>query len=249
MPVEIALVTSIRRRILKCYSDISELDSLRRRKASAALERAKRLVVLGRKNEALGILLEVVSQAHRNGLGWMFSDASGKAPLHVRAWEMMMTYLLAVTDTPGELGTIANLEQSTRCGLKLVEGYDQELVAWLGKALSDTANISSRYQGEPRIIVPTQRTVVAKGETPTLKVLVLDNEPPTEARLCWRMLGQGEFKKIPLRHVARGVYEVTLPVVPEEGAEYFVRAKTVAGQELVWPATAPTMNHTLVQMP
>ena len=177
---------------------------------------------------------------------------AGALPARVhlaRAWEMMMTYLLAVTDTPGELGTIANLEQSTRCGLKLVEGYDQELVAWLGKALSDTANISSRYQGEPRIIVPTQRTVVAKGETPTLKVLVLDNEPPTEARLCWRMLGQGEFKKIPLRHVARGVYEVTLPVVPEEGAEYFVRAKTVAGQELVWPATAPTMNHTLVQMP
>jgi len=90
VPVEIALVTSIRRRILKCYSDISELDSLRRRKATAALERAKRLIVLGRKREALAILLEVVSQAHRNGLGWMFSDASGKAPLHVRAWEMMM---------------------------------------------------------------------------------------------------------------------------------------------------------------
>jgi hypothetical protein len=97
--------------------------------------------------------------------------------------------------------------------------------------------------------VPTQRTVVAKGETPTLKVLVLDNETPAEAGLYWRTLGKGEFKKIPLRHLARGVYEVTLPLVSDEGAEYYVRARTAQGKELIWPATAPTMNHTLTQIP
>jgi len=165
-----------------------------------------------------------------------------------RAWEAMITYLLAATDSPGELGTIANLEQSTRCKLNFVEVYDKELADLLGEPLPETTKISSRYQGEPRIIVPTLRNVITRNETPTLKVIVLDNEPPTEATLFWRALGKGEFRKIPLCHVARGVHKVTLPTVPTEGAEYYIRVKSAAGKELVWPATAPTLDQTLVQM-
>jgi len=171
------------------------------------------------------------------------------ARIHLaRAWETMMMHLLAATDTSGELGTIANLEQSTRGARKFVEGRDQELVDLLGEPLPEIARVSTRYQGEPRIIVPTLRSVVVQGETLTLKVIVLDNAPPTEARLFWRQLGAGEFRDVPLRHVGRGVYEVKLPLVPVEGAEYYIRARTVAGKELVWPATAPIMNHTLVEM-
>lgn len=109
MPVEIVFVSSIRRRILKCYYDISELDSLRRRKAASSLERAKRLIVLGRRREALGILLEVISQAHSNGLGWMFSDASGKAPLHVRAWELLMACFEDGENEADAAGAVAGL--------------------------------------------------------------------------------------------------------------------------------------------
>ena len=178
---------------------------------------------------------------------------TGALPARVRlarAWETMMTWLLAVTDTPGELGTIANLELATRGKLEFVEGHDKALADALGEpALPATANISSRYQGEPRLIVPTQRSVVAKGETPTLKVMVLDNEDPAEAALCWRMLGAGEFRSLPLRHQARGVYQVTLPAVTAEGAECYVRVKTAAGKPLVWPATAPDMNFTILQLP
>lgn len=93
MPVEIELVREVRRRILKCHAEISELDSARRKRASAALERAKRFLSLGKRDEALRILFELVSRAHENGLGWMFSDASGKAPLHVRAWEILIACL------------------------------------------------------------------------------------------------------------------------------------------------------------
>jgi len=166
-----------------------------------------------------------------------------------RTWEKMMTFLLAATDTPGELGTIANLEQSTRGALKFVEGHDKELVEILGTPLENAAKVSCRYAGEPRIIVPTQRSVALRDERIILKVIVLDNEPAAEARLFWRSMGRGWFKKIPLRHVARGVYEVNLPAVPEEGAEYYLRVKTAAGRELIWPATAPSMNQTLVQQP
>lgn len=164
-----------------------------------------------------------------------------------RAWERMMTHLLAATNTPGELGTIANLEQSTRTALRFVEGHDGTLTGLLGRPLEGTELVSSRYEGEPRLIVPTPRTVLDEGETPALKVWVLDNEPPASAELCWRALGEDAFEVRPLRPVARGVYEVTLPATPAGGAEYFVRARTAAGRELLWPATAPVLNHTLVQ--
>jgi hypothetical protein len=167
-----------------------------------------------------------------------------------RAWETMMTWLLESTDTPGELGTIANLELATRGKLQFVNGHDKALAEALGEpALPAEATVSSRYQGEPRIIVPTQRSVLSKGETPILKVMVLDNEGPAETALCWRTLGGGEFRELPLRHVARGVYQVTLPVVPDDGAEYYIRVKTAAGKPLVWPATAPGLNFTMVQLP
>jgi len=167
-----------------------------------------------------------------------------------RSWEAMMTFLLAVTDTPGEMGTVANLEQASRCKLKFVDGHDKALADALGEpSLPEVANVSSRYQGDPRIIVPTQRGVVSTGETPMLKVIVLDNEPPGEALLFWRELGQGEFCSVPLRHVARGVHQVKLPEVPAGGAEYFIRVATAGGKDLVWPPTAPGLNFTVVEFP
>ena len=166
-----------------------------------------------------------------------------------RTWETMMTFLLAATDTPGELGTIANLEQSTRSGLKLVEGYDKELADALGKPLGESAKVSTRYQGAARIIVPTVRTVAGEGESIKLRVLVLDNQAPAATGLYWRVLGQGTYQRIPLRRLARGVHEVALPAVPAAGLEYYLRVKTATGQELIWPSTAPAMSQTLVQVP
>jgi hypothetical protein len=200
---------------------------------------------------ALDMAMEQV-QAENDAKRKMELARSAALPARVRlarTWETMMTWLLDSTDTPGELGTIANLEQATRCKLQFVEGHDVLLAGVLGEALPAAAAVSSRYLGEPRIIVPTQRSVVSKGETPTLKVMVLDNEAPTEAALLWRTLGVGEFRSLSLRHVARGVYQVKLPAVPAEGAEYYVRVKTVAGKALVWPATAPDMNFTVIQLP
>jgi hypothetical protein len=166
-----------------------------------------------------------------------------------RSWERMMTHLLSVTDTPGELGTIANLEQSSRRALQLVEGYDRELVETSGMPLPEATVVSLLYQGEPRIIVPSVRSMAVQGERSELKVIVLDNEKPAEALLFWRTMGEGEFRPLPLHPVARGVHKVKLPEVPAGGAEYFIRVRTAAGKPLVWPATAPTTGQTVVAMP
>ncbi|MEI7898739.1 MAG: hypothetical protein WCK89_00685 [bacterium] len=162
-----------------------------------------------------------------------------------RAWETMMTYLLAATDTPGELGTIANLEQCTRLKRNFVDGHDQELADLLGAPLGDTSKVSSRYQGVPRIIVPTVRTHVAEGEVLTLKVILLDKQPMKKGALYVRGMGKGDYVKVELKPLARAVYQAMLP--PARGDfEYTIEAEKANGGKLVWPATAPAIGQTVV---
>jgi hypothetical protein len=177
-------------------------------------------------------------------------DRALPARLHLaRMWEKMMTYLLACTDTPGAMGTVANLEQATRKAFNYINVHDEVLQLSLGEPLPEKATVSTRYVGEPRIIVPTVRSVLGAGESFTLKVIVLDNDKPAEAGLYWRPMGEGAFQNIPLTHVARGVFEVKLPAVPETGLEYYLKARITSGKELTWPATAPTLNETVVAIP
>jgi hypothetical protein len=101
------------------------------------------------------------------------------------------------------------------------------------------------YQGSPRLIVPTVRTLLAPGEVLRLKVIVLDNQPAQSAAVLWRPLGVGTFRAAPLRHVARAVYQVELPS-PGEDFEYRIEATTASGSHLKWPAAAPEINQTVL---
>ena len=62
-----------------------------------------------------------------------------------RAWEQMMTYLIASTDTPGELGTIANLEQHTRKQLRFLALHDTAIEKLTGKPLPADAQPGSVF--------------------------------------------------------------------------------------------------------
>ena len=107
----------------------------------------------------------------------------------------------------------------------------------------------TRYLGKPRIIVPTKRTQIDAGEALTLKVIVLDNQRPASAALYWRPMGRGEYRKIALTHVARAVYHARVPAPDATAIEYYIRATTAEGQNLVWPSTAPMLNQTVVTAP
>lgn len=124
----------------------------------------------------------------------------------------------------------------------------KELTEMIGEPLPDDAAATKDYQGKPRLIVPTVRTLLDKGESLTLKVIVLDNLPAETAELFYKQLGKKDFSKIDLKHVSRGVYTVTLPDITED-IEYYIMAKTVSGKNLLWPATATTMNQSIVVMP
>ncbi len=160
-------------------------------------------------------------------------------------WAQLLSIQTALTDTPGELGTIANLEMQSRRTRHLLDEYDAELAATLGGPMPDEATPSTNYSGAARIIVPTVRTQVQAGELLHLKVIVLDNEPAKSAALYWRRLGRGGFEKVNLQHLGRAVYAVALPAARED-IEYDISARTASGRKLVWPASAPEQNQTVV---
>jgi hypothetical protein len=152
-------------------------------------------------------------------------------------------HLLATVTTPGELGTVANWQQHLLW--RLLDAPGKELSGMLAAPLPADAMPKADYDGPPRLIVPTVRSALEPGEPLRLTVLVLGGEP-NEAALCWRPLGPGPFARVPLAHVARGVYSAVLPAAAVKGDfEYYLEA-AVAGQKLLWPATAPTINQSLV---
>jgi hypothetical protein len=172
-------------------------------------------------------------------------------PLHIEIVTLMREvyrHLLPTVSTTGELGTVANFEQHIIPGL--IDKPGEVLAKALGEPLPVEAKLEREYPGPPRLIVPTVRTSVAEGETLNLKVIVLAKAPPSETALYWRPLAMGEFGRIPLTHVARGVYTVELPDrasgVP--AFEYYIEARA-DDQTLRFPVTAPSLNQTVVVAP
>ena len=123
------------------------------------------------------------------------------------------------------------------------------LTSALGEPLPADVQPTQRYQGPPRLIVPTIRSTAVEGDTLPLRIIVLDQQPPRGVKLHWRTLGTGEYEEVDFQHVARGVHTVNLPPVSSAGLEYYVEATTGDGQQLLFPPTAPRLNQTIVALP
>jgi len=76
---------------------------------------------------------------------------------------------------------------------------------------------------------------------------VLAGPKGTGVNLDWRSLGEGAFKKVVAAHRTRQAYRVTLPAQSRGTVEYFLEAVLDDGQELLWPATATSINQTMVE--
>ncbi len=175
-----------------------------------------------------------------------------------RDWEEMMTYLLMTVNSTGAMGTVSDLEQvaKNKPYMPGCSTTDSELEAALGHPLPPETAIKKTYHGKARIIMPTVQQSISVGERLALKVILLtpDVNQPSKSlphgELHWRPLGSGKFNTLPLKHIARAVFEVRLPSFPAgtEAFEYYISAQ--AGEsELVYPVTAPEINQTLVVMP
>jgi len=152
-------------------------------------------------------------------------------------------FLLATVSSPGELGTVANWEQHLLPALMHRPGEELEKI--LGREIPLQARLPKNYDGPPRVIVPTVRTLLGPGETLSLKVIVLAKVRPVEAMLYWRELGKGEYTGVALQPVARGVYKASCPETAKD-LEYYVKV-IVNNEEITFPPTAPLMNQTVVR--
>jgi hypothetical protein len=157
----------------------------------------------------------------------------------------MIALQIAAVDTPGELGTLANLEQHNRGTLQFLGAHDDVIARALGKPLPESAEPAKFYAGPARIIVSTVRTLAEKGESLNIKVIAIDQQPVRTASAFWRPLGEKSFRQARVRHVARAVYTLSFPPLQTD-IEYYIQVETTAGKELTWPATAPNLNQTVV---
>ncbi|MBM4018140.1 MAG: hypothetical protein FJ288_07385 [Planctomycetes bacterium] len=140
------------------------------------------------------------------------------------------TDLLQTVTTPGELGTVANWEQHVLPALPVQPA-------------------EKSYHGPMRLIVPTVRTAIEAGEALALRVLVLAEKPPRDLAACVRPLGRGQFARLPLAHVARGVYSAKVTPPAGEDFEYYIEAAPGSGPPVRWPAAAPAASQTVVVAP
>ncbi len=173
-------------------------------------------------------------------------------PLRKRLVELvgeLYGHLLATVSNHGEMGTIANWEQHLYP--TLLDKPGDELAQILGEPLPPDAMPRSDYRGPMRIIVPTLRSSYRVGEKLRVKVIILSEKPPKEAGLYWREMGKGEFSKLPLKYIERGVYSVTFPKKSARPTdlEYYVRVQETLGKDVYFPVTAPQINQTVALMP
>ena len=139
-------------------------------------------------------------------------------------------YLFATISSTGELGTVANWEQHLLPMLKLEP--------------------EKEYTGEPRLIVPTLRSVIEEGEDLRVKAIIMARDDAASVTLRWSPLGGDEWQTMEFEPAGRGVFRVSVPG-SEIGTdiEYNVTATMPDGEELHFPATAPARNQTVVRMP
>ncbi len=166
-----------------------------------------------------------------------------------RVWETLMTLQLAVVSTPGEMGTIANLEQHVRTQNQFLSAHDAQLAAWLGASLPDSTQPTRAYLGEPRLIVPTARTVGEEGERLQVRAIVLAREAVESVTLRYRHIGRNPWVLVEPARVARRTYEFALPALGPDGLEYVVDARLKVGASLTWPAARGGVGHTVTAMP
>ncbi len=159
-------------------------------------------------------------------------------------WQAMMTFLLETVGSSGEMGTVSDLEQTARAADHLDDRYDGELAKILGEHLPPRIRLPATYCGPARIIVPDVRSLVEPGEKLVMPVILLGR---SSGILYWRQLGRGKFKRAPLGHIARSVYQAEFPAFSGNvtAIEWYIQSGDGA-DKLLFPPTAPGLNQTFV---
>jgi len=243
------------------YAFVEQLEKLRDEiKGAGNLERFdywldnfRYLKAMGKVSCTLGRLKTVMEKINKEeDVGIKKQLAEEKAVVILRQmvdeFEQMHRYLFATVKTNGSLGVVANVQQHE---MDLAfDKYQQEVKKILGESYREIELPKAYCGSSAYLIVPTVRTVLTAGELLNLKVIVLDDSKAHDVAVYWRPMGKGKFNKVVCNHINRGVYKVTLPKqAAAQGLEYYIKAVTDKGDVLKFPASAPSINQTVVIMP
>eukprot|EP00118_Oscarella_pearsei_P019329 m.204509 g.204509 ORF g.204509 m.204509 type:complete len:965 (+) comp39649_c0_seq9:56-2950(+) len=152
----------------------------------------------------------------------------------------MMSYLLQTVSSTGEMGTIMNVLSHSL--VHAIEEPAAQLESYLGRSLTGEAVPSKVYLGPTKLIVPTVRTVISKGENFTIVAIVLSPLTVQDVVLYWRPMtgGNGSYSPKSFNHLKRNVFEVNLSL--EADTEYYVAADVDGEREQHWPPGNSTQS-------
>jgi hypothetical protein len=155
-------------------------------------------------------------------------------------------YLLAYASTPGDLGTIANWQQHLM--VYNVQGQADRIEKLAGRKLPPEAMPSQELLDIKKMMVPTVRTQITRGENLPVR-MILYGINPEEAVLEYKTLGEKSLNRINFRNTGRGVYRAEIPAEAlGDDFEYHITVREKNGNTFIWPATAPARNQTVVIM-
>jgi hypothetical protein len=193
-----------------------------------------------------GELNRLIEKARKDSLAPRSTYREEFIRLRTRQMEEMedlLRHLGRTISTNGELGTVANWQQHVMTSSVWIPGHEIERLT--GAPLPESCWPSTRNLLEPRIILPTVRTSLRRGEDLRLRV-ILPGCDSGSARLQWRLLGATKSSAVRLTQIGRSVWEGKVPAGQIEGdLEYFVEA-TASGRTLRYPAGAPDRTQTVV---
>jgi hypothetical protein len=157
----------------------------------------------------------------------------------------MSECLLATLNKSSELGTVVNIEQQSLWRTQFLTAHDTRLELFLGVPLPATTQPWKDYRGQARLVVMTARGSANKGEELVLPIITLAPSPVESVTVHLRPLGRGAWRTVAATHLARAVYQAPLPAATED-FEYYVEARTAAGETLRWPVTAPELSQSVI---
>jgi hypothetical protein len=161
-------------------------------------------------------------------------------------WNEMYSYLLAKVNTPGELGTIANLEMHNLQNKQLLTKHDS-VFSQILEAPMAALNFLTTYQGKSRLVVPTKRTVLESKEDFNVTVMVLTSGKVKSGSLYYTTLGKKIYQQLSFTNTNNGVYSVTIPKSQLRNKDFAYYLEFQLENEILrYPTGAPTENRTVI---
>ncbi len=164
------------------------------------------------------------------------------------SYNRLVQFLLMTFTNSSEFGTMANLEQHNLLTLNRLDAYDLMLKTILKEPLPSSTHPRMNYEGPSRLILQAPMSILDKDTDLYLKVRVLSAKKVKSVKLYWKEMGGENFKSADIRNMDRNVFEITLEksVINNQDLEYNVEAILENDEIIQYPATAGTINQTVV---